>query len=323
MGAYHIAFDTTIVGALALSWVVLVIHLFFLDDEHDIEKVLDRIKDKGLTTVAGVLLFAMAFALGSGVSRLATDFFNDDDLRVDIHGRRFRVGVTEDGIRTRVYCENQELLTALRDSRATQLGGALQPDSWLCQNALTWSLPARDEKDEQVKRDIHLVPDVFHLQESAIQLDGEDKTERVRQLHDQVFVLRGAAFNGMVAFALCLFAWGTEWGSKLRWILPIAVLVPAFIAVYHHLIERPIADPPFMEFVLLLLAIGGAYLLWKGPRLEEDAEKKHARRKLRFRLVVLSLLLTFAAFLAWWSTETMYCQLVVDTYYAQAQKLPK
>jgi hypothetical protein len=145
----------------------------------------------------------------------------------------------------------------------------------------------------------------------------------VRQLHDQFFVLRGAAFNGMVAFALCLFAWGTEWGSKLRWILPIAALVPTSIALWHHLGDRPIADPPFMEFTLLLLALGGGYLLWKGPRPEENAEKKLARRRLRFGLVVLSLLLTVAAFLAWWSTETMYCQLVIDTYYAQAQKLPK
>jgi hypothetical protein len=260
VGSLNIAFDTTIVGALALSWVVLLIHLFFLDDEDDIEEAIDWIKAKDLTTVAGVLLFAMAFALGSGISRLAADFFNDDDLRVDTHEHRFRVGVTEDGIRTRVYCENQELLTALRDSRTTQLGGALKADSWLCQNALAWSLPAPDEKDEQVKKDDKdLVPHVFHLQESAIQLDGQDKTERVRQLHDQVFVLRGAAFNGMVAFTLCLFAWGTEWASKLRWILPIAVLVPTSIALYHHLGERPIADPPLMEFPLLLVAFG---IIW-------------------------------------------------------------
>jgi hypothetical protein len=33
MGALSIAFDTTIVGALALSWVVLVIHLFFPEGE--------------------------------------------------------------------------------------------------------------------------------------------------------------------------------------------------------------------------------------------------------------------------------------------------
>jgi hypothetical protein len=37
MGALTIAFDTTIIGALALPWVVLVIHLFFLSGESSIE----------------------------------------------------------------------------------------------------------------------------------------------------------------------------------------------------------------------------------------------------------------------------------------------
>jgi hypothetical protein len=33
MGALTIAFDTTIVGALALPWVVLMVHLFFFRGE--------------------------------------------------------------------------------------------------------------------------------------------------------------------------------------------------------------------------------------------------------------------------------------------------
>ena len=328
MGALNIAFDTIIVGTLALSWVTLVIHLFFLEDESVIDKAISWIKDKELTAVAGVLLFAMAFALGSGVSRTAVDFFNDDDLRIDAYGRRFRVGVTEDGIRTKVYCENEDLLVASRDNQIADLGEALKPDSWLCQNSLAWLLPApekKDEKDEKGKKHKDLVPRIFYLQESAIQLNGEDKTERVRQLHDQVYVLRGAAFNGLVAFVLCLFAWGAGLSSKLRWVLPIGVLVPTFIALCNHLGERRIADPPFMEFTLLLLGGSGIYLLWRGPRLEKgkDQEKELAHGKIRVGLLVLSLLLTVAAFLAWWSTETLYCQVVIDTYYAQAQQVPK
>ena len=322
MGALSIAFDTTIVGALALSWVTLVIHLFFVEDESVIAEAISWIKDKELTGVAGVLLFAMAFALGSGVSRLATDFFNDDDLRIDTYRHRFRVGVTEDGIRTRVYCGNRDLLAASHDRQTADGGDALKSDGWLCETSLAWALPAPND-DEEKEKDI--VARIFYLQESAIQLNGEDKTERVRQLHDQVYVLRGAAFNGLTAFGLCLFAWGAGRYSKLRWVLPIAVLVPTLIAFYHHFEERPIADPPFMEFTLLLLGASGVYLLWKGRRLEKekDGQKELARGKLRVGLFVLSLLLTVAAFLAWWSTETLYCQMVIDTYYAQAQRLPK
>jgi hypothetical protein len=76
-----------------------------------------------------------------------------------------------------------------------------------------------------------------------------------------------------------------------------------------------------MEFTLLVLGLSGGYLLWKGARLEKIAADK--RRKIRFGLLLLSLLLTVAVFLAWWSTETSYYQQIMETYYAQAQKLPK
>jgi len=101
MGALTIAFDTTIVGALALPWVYLVVHLFFSEGENFIVKALAWVKEKGAQVPAGVLLFAMTYSLGSAVSRIAQDFFNDDDLHFKIgpplfNPQRFRVGVTEE-----------------------------------------------------------------------------------------------------------------------------------------------------------------------------------------------------------------------------------
>jgi hypothetical protein len=95
-------------------------------------------------------------------------------------------------------------------------------------------------------------------------------------------VLRGAAFNGLIAFVLCLFAWGAGLSSKLRWVLPIGVLVRTFIALWNHLGERPIADPPFMEFTLLLLGGSGIYLLWEGPRLEKEKTRRRSLRTEKF-----------------------------------------
>ncbi len=105
MGALTIAFDTTIVGALALPWVLLVIHLFFFEGE---KSVLDWVKEQnwgnnqGQAAVAGIILFAMAYTLGSAVSRMAQDFFNDDDLHVP---RLLRMAMTEDRIIASVYCD--------------------------------------------------------------------------------------------------------------------------------------------------------------------------------------------------------------------------
>jgi hypothetical protein len=104
MGAFSIAFDTIIVGSLALAWVLLVIHLFFSDKEPNIAKLLDWVSKQNQPALAGVLLFAIAYSLGSAVSRIAQDFFDDDDMHFHIGKVLFRVGVTESSIRTDVYC---------------------------------------------------------------------------------------------------------------------------------------------------------------------------------------------------------------------------
>src|SRR5215469_10252534 len=99
MGALSIAFDTIIVGALALSWVALVIHVFFSGDKSGIRHLLDWVEQQKQPAVAGVLIFAVAYLLGSAVSRIAQDFFNDDDLHIQTGHTVFEV-VTEDSIRT-------------------------------------------------------------------------------------------------------------------------------------------------------------------------------------------------------------------------------
>src|SRR5216684_6932747 len=104
MGAFIIAFDTIIVGTLALTWVLLVIHLFFSNTELRLGKLLEWVGTQNQPALAGVLLFAMAYSLGSAVSRLAQDFFDDDDLHIRVSHYLFRVGVTESSIRTAVFC---------------------------------------------------------------------------------------------------------------------------------------------------------------------------------------------------------------------------
>ena len=58
MGALTIAFDITIVGALALPWVLLVVHLFFFRGERNIVALLRWVRKQNQPAVAGVLLFA-------------------------------------------------------------------------------------------------------------------------------------------------------------------------------------------------------------------------------------------------------------------------
>ena len=83
MGALTIAFDTTIVGALALPWVASwPSTCFFWRGRAASKCCCAGCRRQNQPAVAGVLLFAMTYTLGSAVSRMAQDFFNDNDLHV-------------------------------------------------------------------------------------------------------------------------------------------------------------------------------------------------------------------------------------------------
>src|SRR5260370_42452661 len=64
-------------------------------------------------------------------------------------------------------------------------------------------LQAKDSDPDIEKRKEILT--LFQLQESTVLNQGSDKTERFRQLHERIVVLRGAVFSGFALFLICLF----------------------------------------------------------------------------------------------------------------------
>jgi hypothetical protein len=340
MGALTVAFDIILVGVLALPWVVLLIHLFCFEGENRVGSFLGWLKKQEQPAAVGVLLFAMAYTLGSAVTRVAQDFFNDSDLRVQIGGLLLHESVTEDRILTRVYCDRDDnrLLLAGRGNPAI----ADKIKDFQAQKSLYslplagWTFYKYEQKDDDF---IGTVADIFGLQENALMDKGGDFTVRLRQLHDQVMVLRGAAFNGVIGLLLCLFALGAalrreKLGSWLSLVLvpvPVVLFAVALIATVNHFEEHLPADPPYMEFTLLLLALVGAWLVWKRPlpQTQDQARAKEAdsapktgtkcswKKEQWAGLVVLSAVLTAAAFLGWWSTEVLYGKQVVYSYDSQ------
>jgi len=116
-------------------------------------------------------------------------------------------------------------------------------------------------------------------------------------------------------------------------------LAAALIALRHHFEGSFPTDPPLIEFTLLLLAWGGAWLIWRRPSKHpahqsaaKDADsggKKeevatYLERKTQWgRMVALSFILTFAVFLGWWSTEVFYAQQVIYSYDTQGATAPQ
>jgi hypothetical protein len=177
------------------------------------------------------------------------------------------------------------------------------------------------------------VLNIFNLQESVLLLKGQDATERLRQLHDQINVLRGAAFDAVLAFSLFLFGWCAQFPPKLRWglvLVPVGYLVFGLLALRNHFeehgLERTLSNPPFMEFTLLVLGAAGCYLLYRGaPVLVVQGERvmpkeRNVHTNPRAGLLLLLWLFTATAFLAWWMTEALYDKQVIYSYYADSQR---
>jgi hypothetical protein len=362
VGALSIAFDTIIVGALALPWVYLVIHLFFFEGENRLHDVLDWIQKKKLQTVAAVLLFSMTYTLGSSLERVAQDFFNDDDLRIP---HVLFMAWTENRIIASVYCESDKHHLVPSPASSTALSPALK-DRLDTFRDLTGQQPAacdvilngfgrrasfkksgtqEGDADEDLKK---LTWDIFGLEENNLLLKGEDDTLRLRQLHDQIMVLRGATFNGLIAFALCLFAWGVrarrEKSRTLHWVLaivPAIFLLLSALALYHHLfVEDDFANPPYLEFSLFVIGGGGALLLWRSKPFSYGADKSgassgHAARGhaaqeqdciLNWKWGLLSAIfavLFVAGVLGWWATEVLYAEQVIYSYDSQVKSAAK
>lgn len=279
MDVLKLAFDTIIVGVLALPWLAIVIDLFLASkpgQERQFWSLLQSSATKVPPAVVGVLLFSVAYLLGSALSRVSGDFFNDDDLHVPF---------TEDNIRIAVYCGQAERMF-LTDSFSD-----FGPPVAACNHIL--GERRADRADSALRRsDKDLVRALFNLQESSLQQRGSDKTTVLDQLRSQISILRGAALNGFVTLVLCLFGFGanrTRW-RLLFWGVVIALVgFGLYALLFSHLFVR--IDPPIMEFTLIVLGVTGVFVLWNGapPR----------RYGLWF---LLSTFLTGMMVLAWWSS---------------------
>jgi len=264
----------------------------------------------------------MAYSLGSAVSRIAQDFFDDEDLHVQISRYLFQIGITETSIRTDVYCQTLQrgVVAQKPDELSANKRENFRENDSNCNYTARWIVP---KTHDWINRQQSLAADLFHMQEAALLLKGTDATERLRQFHDQIMVLRGATFDGMIAVSFLLFWWSAKFKSSLRWMVLLLYLVAGAIATFNHFSERAASDPPYMEFTLLVLAAAGWCVLWQRRKKEANTAEgpgpQKAQIDVRLAYIVLAVFLTAAGFLGWWATQVLYDRQVIYSYRALSE----
>jgi hypothetical protein len=333
LDALKFAFEILIVGALALPWIALIDHIFPAKNAFGLHNLLLAVPASVRNAVSIALIVSFGYLLGSATSRFSKDFFNDE-LWAPLP--------TEDLIREGVYYDefcagDNEVLTyiqwpELQTHPVAPLGfcpGDSPSDTAAIASIAVTDAKMREERSkarkatppnknavlqvqyqDKAKLEIYhqAVHEVFSLQESKLLLEGLDKVDRLKQYFDQITVLRGAAFNFFIVFALCLFGslgqLRAHWNSnRLLRLLPFAVPLVAIAFVIHsgmkHIIGEPshifYSDPPLAEIVWIILSVVGFAAILKG-----DTAFPYVR------ICLISGVIMAVSYGGWWWTEVMY-----------------
>jgi len=277
------------VGALTLPILYLAMELFVPASQARTDWLKRECAGAKAESIITILFFVVAYVLGATISRVAEDFFNDSDNIIMI---------TEDDIHASAYCSEQE---------PWPLSVVVSPVSGkqLCSSPPK-PRPIADSKDEIVH--------IFRIEESSLLLLGEEKTDKLHLLHQQIMVLRGTAFDGLLATTLCLFGWLAKLNGRRLWIVfPAALIAYVIHMLYLHFRDTRY-DAPSMEVTWLILGLGGCYVLWKGS---QGLPLPYGK------CLMVAVLVTVMAGLGWWRAEVVYNHLVLNSFYAQGHSLQK
>jgi hypothetical protein len=300
MEAFKLAFETVLVGALALPWLALMMVLVNPKISRTIGHLTKLVPKECMPPLVGVVAFSLAYLLGSAISPVAREFLNDIDA----------IGFpTEDKIQTLIM-ERPEGGQVLSSGVPKRGNLAVLRDT----------LPDR--------RSLLAANATFRQQETTVLLQGAEASERINRLHERLTVLTGATFSGFVLVLLCVFAWcgsyrGQAQGAlhsslRLRAVqfatyLPcLATILWGVVALSRDWKKHDIDDPPIMELVLLILGFFGLCI---------TASKTVALPALRGGMLFASFL-TILSCGGYLSTEPSYVHEVLDSYAVMTSPQP-
>lgn len=348
MDVFKLAFETTVAGLLAFVWLGLAVYLVFPAFVHDcvIKKGPDFVAKN--QTLAGIAILTFTYCLGSAILPISQQLVNDEHWPLPENAIRCQVFTRQELQLREVHdlaLPDHNSLVALTPRHCSYWAPVLQRNItfgrriWRFMSL--WAGTEITEDEDQPEKIVNAEPakphqpgidvtrecvnensdackiakvlTIFRQQESAILNKGTDRTERLRQLHERIVVLRGAVFSGFILVLMFLFAFFAKVDGLPRSTARTAVgvllqLVFAAFAVFngiHDVRNRDIFDLPVLEGLLGTISVFGAYLVFRGT-------KSAVFRKKRLLLAVL--FFAALAYGGWMSSEILYDQLVISSY---------
>jgi hypothetical protein len=330
MDVFKLAFETTMVGVLAFLWLGIAVDLVY---PPFFTRIIPGLLGKN-DTLLGVAVLSLAYCIGSAIIPISSQLVNDEHWPVP-----------EDAIRCLVMEDLNDQLNGIGHiemlkpyepgddfnvCHRTFFERFREKDPKTHQRKVTWEkfksgLHATFERRDAAHQAEHESKEIeydeklgnvltkFQLMETQIMNQGADKTERLRQLHERIVVLRGAVFNGFSFLLICIFAWIAPingntfpWKKRVPGTL-LAVVLTAFSVVngLEDLTHFNISDIPALEGLLALITIFGGFLVYFGV--------KH-RPYLGKRIVLVAGFFAALCYGGWMWSEVIYDQQVINSY---------
>ena len=306
MEALKLAFEAVIIGLFALPclWVMIDIVNPDLFNSSGISRLVAFIPSEMRPPVIGLILFSLVYLLGSMITPVASEFWNDPDM----------VGKylpTETKIQTWAYS---------RMVNRPPIPGVLPDDLEL----VNFRGPQADPDEAKAEHLRTVVHAEFQREESTLLLNGTDHTERLNRLHEQLTVLQGAAFSAFAMMMLCGFAWCGRSGKSpnviwehfpfwqifrrsAAFVLSWAIILVARKQILEDVNHPEVGDMPIAELVLLLLGAFGLYVAIQGTR---------SRLQFHGLTFVIALCFALLCYAGYGCLESSYDQAVFNTYQA-------
>lgn len=329
MDVFKLAFETTVVGLLTLSWLGAATYLLFPEFTLDsaAKDLPDFLQKNPAALGIGVLI--LAYCIGSAVLPVANQLVNDEHWPLN-----------ESSIRCQVFTKLQQKLKSVGESalpiekihfeadlvpsHCSSWGAVFTGEKIGLGQRVKWFVrlwvglsPWTGTESDEAK--VEKILTIFELQEAAVLSQPSDRTESLRQLHERIVVLRGTVFSGLILFLICLFAYFARVNGTSSWIRPtcgavlaVAFTVFAFLNGYQDLKNHNIFDVPVLESIMVVVTIFGVVLVVRKPNNAQFRSKRY---------LLIALFFTGLAYGGWMWSETIYDQQVINSFVA-LQKNP-